>query len=153
MWPGLDDKRLAAWNGLTISALAEAGAVLERPDFVAAAAECAAFVLDEMRVNGALRRTWKDGRARLNAYLEDHAFLLEGLLALYEASFDPRWFTAARELADELIARFCRSGRRRVLRDFVGPRAAGGAAQGPGGPPDSVGERQRCAWACFGWPR
>jgi len=89
-----------------ISALAEAGAVLERPDFVAAAAECASFVLDEMRVDGALRRTWKDGRARLNAYLEDHAFLLEGLLTLYEASFDPRWFTAAREMADDLIERF-----------------------------------------------
>ncbi len=106
VWPGLDDKRLAAWNGLMISALAEAGAVLERPDFVAAAAECASFVLDEMRMNGALRRTWKDGRGRLNAYLEDHAFLLEGLLALYEASFDPRWFSAAREMADELIERF-----------------------------------------------
>ena len=106
VWPGLDDKRLAAWNGLMISALAEAGAVLERPDFVAAAAECAAFVLDEMRVGGVLRRTWKDGRARLNAYLEDHAFLLEGLLALYEASFDPRWFAAAGEMADELIERF-----------------------------------------------
>ncbi len=106
VWPGLDDKRLAAWNGLMISALAEAGAVLERPDFVEAAADCARFVLEDMRPDGRLRRTWKDGRARLNAYLEDHAFLLEGLLTLYEASFDPRWFAAARELADELIERF-----------------------------------------------
>ncbi|HLM28117.1 MAG TPA: thioredoxin domain-containing protein [Thermoleophilaceae bacterium] len=106
VWPGLDDKRLAAWNGLMISALAEAGAALERPDYVAAAADCARFVLEDMRPDGRLRRTWKDGRARLNAYLEDHAFLLEGLLALYEASFDPRWFAAARELADELIERF-----------------------------------------------
>jgi uncharacterized protein YyaL (SSP411 family) len=106
VWPGLDDKRLSAWNGLMIAALAEAGAVLERDDFVTAAAECADFLLSDMRPDGRLRRTWKDGRARLNAYLEDHAFLLEGLLALYEASFDPRWFAAARELADELIERF-----------------------------------------------
>jgi len=109
VWPGLDDKRLAAWNGLMISALAEAGAALERPDYVAAAADCARFVLEDMRPDGRLRRTWKDGRARLNAYLEDHAFLLEGLLALYEASFDPRWFAAACELADELIERFADS--------------------------------------------
>jgi uncharacterized protein YyaL (SSP411 family) len=106
VWPGLDDKRLAAWNALMISALAEAGAVLERPDFLDAAADCARFVLEDMRDGGKLRRTWKDGRARLNAYLEDHAFLLEALLTLYESSFDPRWFGAARVLADELIERF-----------------------------------------------
>ncbi|MDQ3719604.1 MAG: thioredoxin domain-containing protein [Actinomycetota bacterium] len=106
VWPGLDDKRLAAWNGLMISALAEAGAVLERDDLLDAARACAGFVLAEMRPEGRLRRTWKDGRARLNAYLEDHAFLLEGLLALYEATFEPRWFAAARELADETIERF-----------------------------------------------
>ncbi len=106
VWPGLDDKRLAAWNGLMISALAEAGAVFEREDFLDAARACGDFVLGEMCPDGRLRRTWKDGRARLNAYLEDHAFLLEGLLALYEATFEPRWFTAARELADETIERF-----------------------------------------------
>ena len=106
VWPGLDDKRLAAWNGLMISALADAGAVLEREDFLDAARACADFVLGEMRPDGRLRRTWKDGRARLNAYLEDHAFLLEGLLTLYEATFEPRWFIAARALADETIERF-----------------------------------------------
>ncbi len=56
--------------------------------------------------DGRLLRTWKDGRAHLNAYLEDHAYLLEALLTLYEASFEPRWFTAARELADTMIERF-----------------------------------------------
>jgi uncharacterized protein len=105
--PGLDDKRLAAWNALAISALAEAGAVLDRDDYLDAARACAEFVLDSMRDDaGRLLRTHKDGDARLNAYLEDHAFLLEALLALYESTFESRWFEAARELADTMIARF-----------------------------------------------
>jgi uncharacterized protein YyaL (SSP411 family) len=105
--PGLDDKRLTAWNALMIAALAEAGAVLERPDYLDAAAGAAAFVLGSLRDDrGRLLRTFKDGQARLNAYLEDHAFLLEALLALYEASFDPRWFGEARALADAVIERF-----------------------------------------------
>jgi uncharacterized protein YyaL (SSP411 family) len=107
VWPGVDDKRLTAWNGLAIRALAEAGAVLERPDYVAAARRAAAFVLDEMRdADGRLLRTYNAGEARLNAYLEDHAFMLEALLALYEATFEVRWFHAARDLADEMIERF-----------------------------------------------
>jgi uncharacterized protein YyaL (SSP411 family) len=110
VWPGRDDKRLTSWNALMISALADAGAALDRPDYVAAAAECAEFVLDGLRdPDGRLLRTWKDGSGRLNAYLEDHAFLLEALVTLYEASFDPRWFAAARELADTTIERFADS--------------------------------------------
>jgi uncharacterized protein YyaL (SSP411 family) len=107
VWPGLDDKRLASWNALMISALADAGAVLERDDYLDAARKTADFVLTEMRdESGRLLRTWKDGRARLNAYLEDHAYLVEALLTLYEATFEPRWFAAARELADTMIERF-----------------------------------------------
>jgi uncharacterized protein YyaL (SSP411 family) len=107
VWPGLDDKRLTSWNALTIAALAEAGAVLERADYLDAAAACADFVLDRLRdADGRLLRTYKDGEAKLNAYLEDHAFLVEALLTLYESSFDPRWFRAARELADTMIERF-----------------------------------------------
>jgi uncharacterized protein YyaL (SSP411 family) len=106
-WPGLDDKRLAAWNALAIAALAEAGAVLGRADYLDAARGCAEFVLETMRDDeGRLLRTYKDGKARLNAYLEDHAFLLEALLTLYEASFEPHWFERARHLADETIERF-----------------------------------------------
>ena len=105
--PGLDDKRLTAWNALMISALAEAGAVLEREDYVAAARRAAAFVLEQMRAaDGRLLRSFNAGEAKLNAYLEDHGFLLEALLTLYEATFEPRWFDAARELADTTIARF-----------------------------------------------
>src|SRR4051794_30513053 len=105
--PGLDDKRLAAWNGLAIHAFAEAGAVLGREDYLAVAVRAAAFVMGSMRDDrGRLLRTWKGGQAKLNAYLEDHAFLLEALLALYEATFDPRWFAEARGLADAILQRF-----------------------------------------------
>jgi uncharacterized protein len=107
VWPGLDDKRLTAWNALMISALAEAGAALERPEYIEAATDCAEFVLGSMRDGeGRLLRTYKDGEAKLNAYLEDHAFLLEALLTLYEASFDPRWYSDARALADTIVERF-----------------------------------------------
>jgi uncharacterized protein YyaL (SSP411 family) len=107
VWPGLDDKRLTSWNALMIAALAEAGAVLERDDYLDAARACADFILRDLRDDaGRLLRTWKDGQAKLNAYLEDHAFLLEALLTLYEATFEPRWFAEARALADTMIDRF-----------------------------------------------
>ncbi len=107
VWPGLDDKRLTSWNALMISALADAGAVLERDDYLDAARSAADFVLGELRTDDRrLLRSWKDGQGKLNAYLEDHAFLLEALLSLYEATFEPRWFAEARALADTMIARF-----------------------------------------------
>jgi uncharacterized protein YyaL (SSP411 family) len=105
--PGLDDKRLTSWNALAIAALAEAGAVLGREDYLAAARACASFVLDALHdEEGRLLRSFKDGEGRLNAYLEDHAFLLEALLTLYEASFEQHWFERAQALADVTIARF-----------------------------------------------
>jgi uncharacterized protein len=105
--PGLDDKRLCSWNALAIAALAEAGAVLGREDYLDAARACADFLLTTMRDDdGRLLRTYKDGRAHLNAYLEDHAFTVEALLVLYEASFEPRWFSEARALAEQMIDRF-----------------------------------------------
>jgi uncharacterized protein YyaL (SSP411 family) len=107
VWPGLDDKRLASWNALMIAALADAGAVLERDDYVDAARASAGFVLDSMRGDdGRLLRTWKDGQAKLNGYLEDHAYMVEALISLYEATFEPRWFAAARELADHMVRHF-----------------------------------------------
>jgi uncharacterized protein YyaL (SSP411 family) len=107
VWPGLDDKRLTAWNALMIAALAEAGAVLGREDYLQAAGACANFVWAGLRDDeGGLLRSFKDGRAHLKAYLEDHAFLLEALLTLYEAGFETVWFERARELADTLLARF-----------------------------------------------
>jgi uncharacterized protein YyaL (SSP411 family) len=105
--PGLDDKRLTGWNALMIAALADAGAVLERADYLHAAVACAEFVLGSLRDGeGRLLRTFNRGRAKLPGQLEDHAFLLEALLTLYEASFDPRWFAEARALADTILERF-----------------------------------------------
>ncbi len=145
--PGLDDKRLTAWNALAISALAEAGAALERDDYLDAARRAAAFLLDTMRDDdGRLLRTYNAGEAKLNGYLEDHAFLLEALVALYEATFEPRWFHAARDTAAAIIDRFAdpvRSGffqtssdheqlvaRRKELEDNPIPSGASSAAFG-----------------------
>ena len=105
--PGLDDKRLTAWNALMAGSLAEAGAVLAEPRYLDAARACADFLLETMRdEQGHLLRTYNDGRARLNGYLEDHAYLLEALIDLYEATFEVRWYEAAREIADAMIDRF-----------------------------------------------
>jgi uncharacterized protein len=105
--PGLDDKRLTAWNALMFGALAEAGAKLGNAEYLAAASACASFVLGECRdEHGRLLRTWKDERARIGAYLEDHAFLLEALLTLYESTLEPRWYLEAVALADTMIERF-----------------------------------------------
>jgi len=110
--PGLDDKRLTSWNALMISALAQAGGALERQDYIEAALACAEFVLGELRDSeGRLLRTWKDGVGHINAYLEDHAFLLEALITLYETTFDPRWYLEAVALADTIIERFSDSER------------------------------------------
>jgi uncharacterized protein len=105
--PGLDDKRICSWNALMIAALADAGAALGRQDYLDAASACARFIWESMRDSeGRLLRTWKAGQGRLNAYLEDHAYLLEALLRLYEATLEVRWFDAARETADSMIERF-----------------------------------------------
>jgi uncharacterized protein YyaL (SSP411 family) len=105
--PGLDDKRIASWNGLMISALAEAGGALERRDYLDAAVACAEFVLRDLRdADGRLLRTYNRGRAKTPAFLEDHAFLLEAFLDLYAATFDPRWFAAAERMAGAILERF-----------------------------------------------
>ena len=107
-WPGLDDKVLTSWNGLMLSALAEAGQACDRPDYIAAARSSGEFVYRTMRrESGRLFRTWKAGAdAKYNAYLEDYAFLADGLLALYEATFEPRWLDWARELAELMLGHF-----------------------------------------------
>jgi len=90
-----------------IAALADAGAALQEPTYMAAAVECTEFLLTGMRDDaGRLLRSYNDGRAKIPAYLEDHAFLLEALVILFEASCEERWYHEACALADELIARF-----------------------------------------------
>jgi hypothetical protein len=105
--PARDGKVIAAWNGLALAALAEAAAALGRDDYRVAAERAATFMLDALRgPDGRLRRSWKDGRAVHGGVLEDHADLAEGLLALYAATFEERWFLAARELAETILERF-----------------------------------------------
>ena len=104
--PLRDEKILAAWNGLAISGFAVAGRVLDDPRYVAAAARAASFVLDRMRPEGRLVRSWKDGRTGVAAFLDDQAFLTAGLLDLYEATFERRWLEAALALAKETERRF-----------------------------------------------
>ncbi len=104
--PGLDDKVLAAWNGLFADALAEAGRVLGHPEWIEAAGEAVQFVLDEMRPEGRLHRSWQaDGGTRHLAYAEDHAALLEALVTLAEVD-DVAWLGEARWVADQLLELF-----------------------------------------------
>ncbi len=105
--PAQDDKVLTAWNGLMLAAMAEAGRAIDDERYREAAERNAAFVLRNLRQeNSRLLRTWRADQAKLNGYLEDYAYLIEGLLELYQTTFEPRWFVAAGELADAMIAHF-----------------------------------------------
>ena len=104
--PARDDKVLTSWNALMLAALAEAGAALARPDYLDAARRCADFLLTELRPDGVLLRTWKDGRAKITGFLEDSAFLADSLITLYEACGDGAYVAAARELVDDALRRF-----------------------------------------------
>jgi uncharacterized protein YyaL (SSP411 family) len=96
--PLRDEKILSAWNGLTISAFARAGLVLGDSRYVGQAGRAAEFLLANLYRDTRLHRTFMDGKAKNNAYLEDHAFLIAGLLDLYEAAGDPLWLSKAIEL-------------------------------------------------------
>ena len=104
--PERDDKVLTAWNGLMLAAFAEAGAVLDRRDYVAVAERNAGFVLERLRKEGRLLRTYKDGRSKLNGYLEDYAFLVSGLLLLHEATLEARWLREAIDLGNAMVELF-----------------------------------------------
>ncbi len=104
--PHLDDKILVSWNGLMIGSLARGGTILERPDCIEAAAAAADFILRNMRRNGRLLRTYRQGKARLNAYLDDYAFLAHGLLDLHATTGNARWLEEARALMDVVSNHF-----------------------------------------------
>jgi uncharacterized protein YyaL (SSP411 family) len=104
--PARDDKVIVSWNGLMLASFAEAARVLEKERYREIAIRNAEFLLGEMRDDGQLYRVYAAGQAKVRAYLEDYACLSHGLLSLYEATFDERWFDAARSLADEMIPRF-----------------------------------------------
>ena len=104
--PDRDEKILTAWNGLMMASFAEAGVILNRRDYTSAARRNAEFVLSNLRRDGALLRTWKDGIAKFNAYLEDYAFLVEGLVTLFETTGEFRWLKEALALTDRMIEEF-----------------------------------------------
>ena len=104
--PGLDDKILTSWNGLMLAAFAEAAAVLGREDYAEVAERNAEFLLANLLRNGRLLRTYKDGTAKLNGYLEDYAFLIDGLLALHEVNFSRDTLNAAIELGNSMVELF-----------------------------------------------
>jgi len=104
--PDRDEKILTAWNGLMMASFAEAGVILNRPDYTQTAKRNAEFVLSNLREDGMLLRTWKDGRAKFNAYLEDYAFLSEGLVTLFETTGELRWLKEALALTDRMIEEF-----------------------------------------------
>ncbi|GAB4313660.1 MAG: thioredoxin domain-containing protein [Phototrophicales bacterium] len=104
--PGLDDKILTSWNGMMLASLAEAARVLQREDYAQAAIRCGDFLLENLIQDGRLLRTYKNGQSKYNAYLEDYANLIDGLLELYQTTFDERYFAATIQLADDVLAHF-----------------------------------------------
>ena len=105
--PGTDDKVLAAWNGMAIRALAEAGRAFAEPTYTRAAVDGADFILRELRDDeGQLRRSWRDGVRGGPAFADDHALMAMACLTLYETTYETRWFLEARGLAENLIERF-----------------------------------------------
>ena len=110
--PARDEKVLSAWNGLMMKSFAEAASILGREDYGMTAVANASFLLEALRKDGRLLRTYRDGRAHLKGYLEDYAFMADGLLSLYEATFDPRWLEEARSLAEGMVELFWDEGQR-----------------------------------------
>ena len=104
--PGRDDKVIASWNGLMVKAFAVAATVFKRDDYRQAAVANAEFLMGSMWQDEVLMRIYKDGRAKIHGFLEDYACCADGLLAVYEATFDTRWYAAARELSEQMVAKF-----------------------------------------------
>ena len=104
--PDRDEKVITAWNGLMLASFAEAGVVLDRPDYLDIARKNARFILSKLQRDGFLLRTYKDGVAKFNAYLEDYAFLIEGLTTLFETSGEIEWLNAALSLTERMVEEF-----------------------------------------------
>jgi len=108
--PGTDDKILTAWNGLMLAAAAEAARAIDEPElqhkYLIMATRNADFLLDALRPDGRLKRSWRQGKATDDVFLEDYAALILGLLELYQTDFQDRWFASAQQLAEEMIDLF-----------------------------------------------
>jgi uncharacterized protein YyaL (SSP411 family) len=107
VWPGRDDKVLTSWNAMMLHAFAEAARAFESDEYRRIAVASAEFLVGRLRTeDGRLARTYKDGRAKIPGFLEDHALLAEALIAVYEATWDARWLREARTLADQVLESF-----------------------------------------------
>src|SRR5215210_80664 len=104
--PGRDEKILAAWNGLMLRSFALAARVTGREDYREAALKNATFIVEKLKEDGRIHRSYKDGRARFNGYLEDYAMVSDGLVAVYEATFETRWLVEADDLMDAVTELF-----------------------------------------------
>ena len=104
--PHLDDKILAGWNGLMVSAFAQAGAALRQPRYCEAARRAADFIGQRMVAGGALYRRFRDGETAIPGFLDDYAGFVQGLIDLYEAEFDPRNLQSAIQLTRRMIELF-----------------------------------------------
>lgn len=104
--PGRDDKVLTAWNGLMISALAQAAQAFQEPRYLSAGMEAGQFILNHMRRGGMLLRTHRQGKSQLPGYLDDYAFVINAFVDLYEATLDPSWAREAEALTETMICQF-----------------------------------------------
>jgi hypothetical protein len=104
--PATDDKVLVAWNALMMTTFSEAGRYLGREDYTQAAARNAQFLLDQLHDSERLLRAWREDQANHNAYLEDYAALILGLMSLYQSDPDPHWFSWSMRLAQDIVANF-----------------------------------------------
>ncbi|MCL5025269.1 MAG: thioredoxin domain-containing protein [Chloroflexi bacterium] len=138
--PGRDEKVIAGWNGLALASLAEAACVLQRQDYLAAAEANGTFLLASMMDGGYFRHTYKDGVARIDGYLQDYATVIEGLLALHQATLDGKWLQQAIRLGEVMVEQFW-NGKAGALYDtgpghlelFIRPRSTFDGAM-PSGP-------------------
>ena len=138
--PSRDEKVLTGWNGMMLRSFAEAAVVFDSEEYRRAATANATFVLERLCVDGRLLRTYKEGTAKLKGYLEDYSMLIDGLLALYEATFEERWLQEARGLADSMIKLFWDEGQSALFDTgsdheelLVRPRATSDNAMPSGG--------------------
>lgn len=107
--PGLDDKILTSWNGLMLSAYADAGRILGRKDYIQTARKNASFIRDKLYSQGRLKHSYKADEAKIDGLLEDYAYYALGLLALYQASFEEEWLELALALSEHILGHFCDS--------------------------------------------
>ncbi len=104
--PGTDNKVLVAWNGLAMLVFAEAARYLDDPKYLAIAQKNAAFLMSALIIDHKLFRSWRNGKAQHNAFLEDYSSLILGLLALFQSDYNPDWFIAARDLTKSMLTYF-----------------------------------------------